>query len=57
VVEAVDPRRSLLYRSTNIGEASRRHATQMVIVLAAVPSFYEDLLNRCPPQPSTGGIA
>ena len=57
MVEAVDPRRSLLYRSTNIGEASRRHATQMVIVLAAVPSFYEDLLNRCPPQPSTGGIA
>jgi ribosome biogenesis GTPase len=48
VIEAVDPRRSLLYRS----DAHRQkliaaNVTQLVIVLAAVPSFYEELLNRC----------
>jgi ribosome biogenesis GTPase len=48
VIEAVDPRRSLLYRS----DAYRQkliaaNVTQLVIVLAAVPSFYEELLNRC----------
>jgi len=48
VIEAVDPRRSLLYRS----DAYRQkliaaNVTQMVIVLATVPSFYEELLNRC----------
>lgn len=48
VIEAVDPRRSLLYRS----DAHRQkliaaNVTQMLIVLAAVPSFYEELLNRC----------
>jgi ribosome biogenesis GTPase / thiamine phosphate phosphatase len=48
VIEAVDPRRSLLYRS----DAYRQkliaaNVTQLVVVLAAVPSFYEELLNRC----------
>jgi ribosome biogenesis GTPase len=48
VIEAVDPRRSLLYRS----DAHRQkliaaNVTQLVVVLAAVPSFYEELLNRC----------
>jgi ribosome biogenesis GTPase len=48
VIEAVDPRRSLLYRS----DAYRQkliaaNVTQLVIVLAAAPSFYEELLNRC----------
>jgi len=48
VVEAVDPRRSLLYRSDQYRQKLiAANATQMVIVLAAVPSFYEDLLNRC----------
>lgn len=48
VIEAVDPRRSLLYRSDRYREKLiAANATQMVIVLAAVPSFYEELLNRC----------
>ena len=48
VVEAVDPRRSLLYRSDQYRQKLiAANATQMVIVLAAVPSFSEDLLNRC----------
>jgi ribosome biogenesis GTPase len=48
VIEAVDPRRSLLYRSDQYREKLiAANVTQMVIVLAAVPSFYEELLNRC----------
>jgi len=48
VIEAVDPRRSLLYRSDLYREKLiAANVTQMVIVLAAVPSFYEELLNRC----------
>jgi ribosome biogenesis GTPase / thiamine phosphate phosphatase len=48
VVEAVDPRRALLYRSDRYREKLiAANVTQMVIVLAAVPSFYEELLNRC----------
>ena len=48
VIEAVDPRRSLLYRSDQYRQKLiAANVTQMVIVLAAVPSFYEELLNRC----------
>jgi len=48
VVEAVDPRRTLLYRSDQYRQKLiAANATQMVIVLAVVPSFYADLLNRC----------
>ena len=48
VIDAVDPRRSLLYRSDRHRQKLiAANATQMVIVLASVPSFYEELLNRC----------
>jgi ribosome biogenesis GTPase len=48
VVEAVDPRRSLLYRSDRHREKLiAANVTQMVVVLAAVPAFYEELLVRC----------
>ena len=48
VIEAVDPRRSLLYRSDLHREKLiAANVTQMVIVLAAVPAFYEELLVRC----------
>lgn len=48
VIEAVDPRRTLLYRSDQYRQKLiAANATQMVIVLAAVPSFYEELLTRC----------
>jgi len=48
VVEATDPRRTLLFRS----DAYRQkliaaNADQMIVVLAAAPSFYEELLDRC----------
>jgi ribosome biogenesis GTPase len=48
VIEAVDPRRSLLYRSDRHREKLiAANVTQMIVVLAAVPSFYEELLSRC----------
>jgi ribosome biogenesis GTPase / thiamine phosphate phosphatase len=48
VVEAVHPRHSLLYRSDRHRQKLiAANVTQMVIVLATVPTFYEELLNRC----------
>lgn len=48
VVEAIDPRSALLYRSDQFRQKLiAANVTQIVIVLAVVPSFYEELLNRC----------
>jgi ribosome biogenesis GTPase len=48
VVEAVDPRSALLYRSDQFRQKLiAANVTQIVIVLAVVPGFYEELLNRC----------
>lgn len=48
VIEAILPRRSLLYRSDAFREKIiAANVTQIIIVLAAVPSFYEELVNRC----------
>jgi ribosome biogenesis GTPase len=48
VVEAIDPRSALLYRSDQFHQKLiAANVTQIVIVLAVVPSFYEELLNRC----------
>ena len=48
VVEAVDPRSALLYRSDQFRQKLiAANVTQVVIVLAVVPSFHEELLNRC----------
>jgi ribosome biogenesis GTPase len=48
VVEQVAPRSSLLYRSDQYRQKLiAANVTQIVVVLAAVPSFYEELLNRC----------
>ena len=48
VVEATDPRSALLYRSDQFRQKLiAANVTQIVIVLAVVPSFYEELLNRC----------
>ena len=48
VVEAVDPRRSLLYRSDRHRQKLiAANVTQIVVVLATMPSVYEELLNRC----------
>ena len=47
VVESSLPRKSLLYRSNAIkSKILASNVTQIVIVLATQPSFYEALLNR-----------
>jgi ribosome biogenesis GTPase len=48
VVESSEPRKTLLYRSNSYkSKILASNVTQVVIVLATQPSFYEALLNRC----------
>ena len=48
VVESSLPRQSLLYRSNAFkSKILASNVSQIVIVLATQPSFYEALLNRC----------
>ena len=48
VIERIAPRTSLLYRSDLYREKIiAANVDQIVIVVAAVPSFYEELINRC----------
>lgn len=48
VIESVLPRSSLLYRSNAFkSKTLAANVTQIIIVLATQPSFYEALLNRC----------
>ena len=57
VIESILPRGSLLYRSDAFREKIiAANVTQIVIVLAAVPSFYEDLVNRCLIAAEAAGI-
>ena len=58
VIESIDTRRTLFYRS----DARRQkliaaNVTQIVIVLAPVPSYHEDLVNRCLIGAEHAGIA
>ncbi len=57
VIEAIHPRSSLLYRSNAFrSKLLAANVTQIAIVLAAVPSFYEELLNRCLIAAEAAGI-
>jgi ribosome biogenesis GTPase / thiamine phosphate phosphatase len=48
VVDSSQPRTSLLYRSSSLkSKILASNVTQIIIVLATQPSFYEALLNRC----------
>ena len=48
VIEAIAPRRSLLFRSDAFREKLiASNVTQIVVVVAAEPAFYEELINRC----------
>lgn len=48
VIEKILPRKTLLYRSDAFKEKIiAANVTQIVIVVAAVPSFSEELINRC----------
>lgn len=57
VVEDTLPRSSLLYRSNEYRKKLlAANVTQIVIVVATEPSFYEDLVNRCLIAAETAGI-
>ena len=48
VIEAISPRSTLIYRSNTIRKKLiAANITQIIIVISAVPSFDEDLVNRC----------
>jgi ribosome biogenesis GTPase len=58
VVEAIDPRSALLYRSDQFRQKLiAANVTQVVMVVAPVPSFYDDLINRCLAACEHAGIA
>lgn len=57
VIETIHPRTSLLYRSDAFKEKIiAANVTQIICVVAAVPSFYEDLINRCLIAAESAGI-
>ncbi len=57
VIESVYPRKSLLYRSNAFkSKLLAANVSQVVIVLATQPSFYEALLNRCLVAAETAAI-
>ena len=48
VIEAISPRSTLIYRSNTIRKKLiAANITQIIIVISAVPSFDEELVNRC----------
>lgn len=58
VIESIAPRSTLLYRSdTHRQKLIAANVTQVAIVIAAVPSFYDDLINRCLAACEHAGIA
>ncbi len=57
VIESTLPRSTLLYRSNAFkSKTLAANVTQIVIVLATQPSFYEALLNRCLIAAEAAGI-
>ena len=57
VIESTLPRATLLYRSdAHKQKLIAANVTQVIIVVAAVPSFYDDLINRCLAACEHGGI-
>lgn len=57
VIDHLLPRNSLLYRSNAYrSKFLAANVTQAVIVLATVPGFYEELLNRCLIAAEAAGI-
>ena len=58
VIESVAPRTTLLYRSDAVQQKLvAANVTQIVIVVAPVPTVYEDLLNRCLAAAGHGGMS
>jgi len=58
VIERAQPRRSLLYRSDSFrSKLIAANVTQLAIVLAPVPTFNDELLNRCLVAAESAAIA
>jgi len=58
VIESCGARTTLLYRSDRARQKLvAANVTQIVIVVAPVPSYYEDLVNRCLAAAEHGGMA
>jgi ribosome biogenesis GTPase len=48
IIESLEPRASLLYRSDRVREKFvASNVTRIIIVVAPVPTFHDDLVNRC----------
>ena len=57
VIEAAAPRSTLLYRSDRARhKLIAANVTQIVVVVAPVPSYHEDLVNRCLAAAENGGM-
>ncbi|MFN0315820.1 MAG: ribosome small subunit-dependent GTPase A [Burkholderiales bacterium] len=57
VIEAVDPRRTLLYRSDKFKQKLiAANVTQLAVVIASTPSFYDELITRCLVAASQQGL-
>jgi ribosome biogenesis GTPase len=57
VVEGISPRATLLYRSDRIRhKLIAANVTQIVVVVAPLPTFHEDLVNRCLAAAEHGGM-
>ena len=58
VIESLEPRSTLLYRSDSVRQKLvAANVTQIVIVVAPLPVFHEDLVNRCLAAAEHGGMA
>ena len=56
-IEAVDPRRTLLYRSDKYKQKLiAANVTQLAVVVASTPSFYDELITRCLVAASQQGL-
>ena len=58
VIETVAPRTTLLYRSDQVRQKLvAANVTQIVIMVAPLPVFHEELVNRCLAAAEHGGMA
>jgi ribosome biogenesis GTPase len=57
VIETLEPRKTLLYRSDHARQKLvASNVSQIVVVVAPVPAFYHDLISRCLAAAEDGGM-
>ena len=58
VIEKIDPRDTLLYRSDRGRQKLiAANVTQILVVVAPIPAFHEDLISRCLAAAEDGGMS